>query len=162
VVARLELAAPSTPDFVLRGTIPVPRGTFPRDDGLSPFVLRDVDGTLQPAQTEIVSRYPDDDAGADVVEVSARVARPPGIPDETLPHLMGVHAYFRIYDRDAVVQIDLRIHNGQDGLDPTTDADDPVGKIYFQSLDLYVPSAWSVWEADPDAFTDAPEIVGNS
>jgi hypothetical protein len=39
--------------------------------------VRDLDGTLVPAQTEIVSRYAEDSAGADVVEIAARVR---GIP----------------------------------------------------------------------------------
>jgi hypothetical protein len=75
-VARVELFPPSSATFVLQATVPVPRGTYPRADGLSPFALRDTDGSLVPAQTEIVSRYAEDDAGADVVEVAALVHRP--------------------------------------------------------------------------------------
>ncbi len=75
-VARVELFPPSSPSFVLQATIPVPRGVFPRADGLSPFALRDIDGSIVPAQTEIVSRYAEDSAGADVVEIIARVHGP--------------------------------------------------------------------------------------
>lgn len=94
VVARLGLAAPAQSTFVVRATVPVPRGTYPRATGESPFHVRGPDGELRPAQTEIVSRYPAADDGADVVEVLARVDRPaavaPGTPVEyevvVLPH----------------------------------------------------------------------------
>ncbi|MBK7877119.1 MAG: hypothetical protein IPJ77_15465 [Planctomycetes bacterium] len=75
-VATLRLGAPSTDTFVLHGTVPLPRGVFPRAQGGSPFSVVDADGALVPAQVEIVSRYPVDDDGADVVEVLARVHRP--------------------------------------------------------------------------------------
>jgi hypothetical protein len=74
-VAVLELAAPVATEFTLRGTIPVPPGTYPRPDGRSPFQVRSHDGTLQPAQVEHVSSYPLDSQGSDVVEVLARVKR---------------------------------------------------------------------------------------
>ncbi|MBL8857406.1 MAG: hypothetical protein JNL28_02730 [Planctomycetes bacterium] len=79
-VARVELFPPADAEFVLQATIPIPRGTFPRADGFSPFAIRDVDGTLVPTQTELVSRYAVDSEGADVVEIAARVARPPTLP----------------------------------------------------------------------------------
>jgi hypothetical protein len=53
---------------------------FPRHDGLEPFRVRDTNGSLVLAQTEIVSRYPDDDDGADVVEIAAVVHRPHTLP----------------------------------------------------------------------------------
>lgn len=78
VVAELELGAPSIASFVLRGTLPVPKGTYPRKDGLSPFSILDFDGNAVPTQCEIVSRYPDDADGADVIEVLGRVQLAPG------------------------------------------------------------------------------------
>lgn len=75
-VAILELAAPTSSEFILRGTIPVPRNTYPRADGLIPFSVRDSDGTLIPAQVERVTWHADQAQGADVVEVLARVHRP--------------------------------------------------------------------------------------
>lgn len=75
-VAILELAAPASTEFILRGTIPVPPNTFPRADGLMPFSVRDVDGSLIPAQVERVTWYANEAQGADVVEVLARVHRP--------------------------------------------------------------------------------------
>jgi hypothetical protein len=81
VVGRLGLDAPPLDSFIVHGTMPVPSGVHPRADGLSPFQLRDDLGVLSPAQVEIVSRYPNQagvQAQADVVELIARVARPPG------------------------------------------------------------------------------------
>ncbi len=77
LVAMLETRAPSIGEFLLRGTIPVPRGTFPRADGRQPFTVLDHDGTPLVTQTEIVSHWPDAADGADVVEVIARVHRDP-------------------------------------------------------------------------------------
>ncbi len=78
VLAELELDAPTRTPFVLRGTVPVPAGTFPRLDGLIPLGIRNVDGNVVPTQVEIVSRYADDADGADVVEVLGRVDLAPG------------------------------------------------------------------------------------
>src|SRR5688572_365269 len=83
VVAELELDAPTRSPFVLRGTIPLPPDTYPRPDGLTPFAVRNVDGNVVPTQMEIVSRYAADSAGADVVEVLARVDLPLGTPPGT-------------------------------------------------------------------------------
>ena len=85
-VAILELGAPSTVDFTINATIPVPPGTYPRADGKSPFCIRDRDGTLVPAQVEPVTWYPKKiQEGADVLEVVARVQGPPNpSPDDRL------------------------------------------------------------------------------
>jgi len=79
-VAWLETTAPdpSIDSFILRGTVPVPPGTYPRTDGKDPFVVLDWNGTPLVTQTEIVSRYADESKGADVVEVLAKVHRAPG------------------------------------------------------------------------------------
>ena len=79
VVGKFELGAPDVSSFVLRGTLPVPPGTFPRPDGKHPFGVVDANGATVPAQCEIVSRYPVDAKGADVVELLARVQRPAGV-----------------------------------------------------------------------------------
>ena len=78
-VGVLELAAPTLAEFTLHGTLPVPPGTFPMLPDQSAFQVRDADGTLVPAQTEIVSRYPAPSDGADVVEIIARVHAPKGV-----------------------------------------------------------------------------------
>lgn len=79
IAATLETILPGSSSFTLRGNIPVPPNTFPRADGLLPFTIRDFDGTPLETQTEIVSRYPDWNEGADVVEVMARVRRNPSM-----------------------------------------------------------------------------------
>ena len=44
------------------------------------------------------------------------------------------------------ISIDLRIHNGHDGHDPETDADDPLGTVYFEDLELVVPQGWTLYQ----------------
>lgn len=77
-VATFRLAAPAVDEFVLRATLPVPRGVFVNEHGGSAFHVRDSNGALVAAQTEVVSRYTIAGDGADVVEVLARVHRPAG------------------------------------------------------------------------------------
>ncbi len=79
VVGGLELEVPGALSFVLRGTMPVPKGTWPSPDGQVPFTVLDYDGTPVNAQVETVSRYALDSDGADVVEVIARVQRDPAV-----------------------------------------------------------------------------------
>lgn len=73
LVARLELAAPAISPLLVHGTIPIPKGVYPRADGRSPFAVQShaAGRPLVPAQVAIVSRYPTGEA--DVVEVSAPV-----------------------------------------------------------------------------------------
>ena len=79
-VANVAMGAPRVRDFVLRATIPVPRGTYPRSDNLIPLAVEDFDGTLVPTQIDVVSWYPGHPLDADVVEVIAKVHRPPNTP----------------------------------------------------------------------------------
>ena len=79
VVAMLETGVPSKTTFTLRGTIPVPPGSATGiANGIIPFSVVDVDGTLAPTQVEVVSRYPKASDGPDVVEILARVQAPAG------------------------------------------------------------------------------------
>src|SRR5262249_16513100 len=77
VVAVLETRCPAVTEFILHGTFPVPPGAFRGMDEGPPFAVLDDDGSEILTQTEIVSRYPDENDGADVVEVLARVHRSP-------------------------------------------------------------------------------------
>lgn len=79
VVAVLETRAPDVAEFLLRGTVPLPPRTFPRADGRLPFTILDYDGSPLFTQVEIVSRYPLDADGADVVELLACVRRDPAL-----------------------------------------------------------------------------------
>src|SRR5688572_25745573 len=76
IVASLELALPETETFVVRATVPLPRGVYPRADLRVPFQVYNRNSGTFDAQVEIVSRYPALADGADVVEVLARVVRP--------------------------------------------------------------------------------------
>ncbi len=61
----------------------------------------------------------------------------------SMPHMMGVHSYVTVYDRLGFFSLDLHIHNGLDGLDKTTSDDDALQEIYFEQLDLVLPTGWS-------------------
>lgn len=254
VLACVELAAPDTTAFVLRATVPVPPALYPlaEEPDASPFAIRDSAGAEVSAQVEIVSRYPDPEHGADVVEVLASVARPEGVlpgqritysvvwspnfpaahqraasvaqlvdaprslvlrthdvfghpyeadlltdyrseaPDDlvvlrdgavahqerthetllpvtpvegstgTVPHLMGVHTYLTTWRALEFVSLDLRVHDGHDGQDPTTDTDDPGGTIYFDSLELVAPTGWTLLHAYPCPTTGVHYVEGPS
>lgn len=77
VRAHVSCVLPDLEEFVLEATLPVPPGTLLDADGQVPLALSR-GGTVYPTQIEIVSRYPDDPDGADVVELIARVSRPAG------------------------------------------------------------------------------------
>jgi hypothetical protein len=231
-VAVFELGAPPQDTFLLHGTLPIPPQFYPHSLDEDPFQVIDVDGTAVPAQTEIVSRYPNDSDGADVVEVLARVHTPPQanpgdriqytvvhrvhpstvlVPDPdvdqllstpgslvlrasdvfqntysadlyedalgspgpslrvlrrgniaeqvathetllpdvvvpgdqgTLPHFMGAHSYVTTWQGEKFFSLDLRIHNAHSGRDHSTTADDPLGKIYFRTIELRLPHGW--------------------
>lgn len=76
-VATLEVELPKTPEFVLRGTVPLPPGTWDGSLDVTPLAVVDIDGTPVPSQVEITSRYPKGSDGVDVAEIIARVHRPP-------------------------------------------------------------------------------------
>jgi len=72
-VARIEVEVPPREHFVLRATLPVPRG-FPEPDRERPTLAladRFADGSPRPAQLEVVARRPDGSPA--VVELAARV-----------------------------------------------------------------------------------------
>ena len=76
VVAMLETSATSLAEFNLRGTVPVPPGTY-QPGSQVPFSVLDWDGTAVSTQVQLVTWYPKAADGADVVEVLARVHTPP-------------------------------------------------------------------------------------
>jgi hypothetical protein len=83
-IGLLETEVPSAAEFFLHGCLPVPPGTY-RPDALTgaslsqrfPVVIQDSDGQWVVPQIEAVSRYPRPDQGAAVIELIARVTRPP-------------------------------------------------------------------------------------
>ncbi len=255
VLAKIELSAPSQASYVVRATVPVPPGTFPRADGKLPLAIRDASGFVVPTQMEIVSRYANEADGADVVEVLGRVQRPAGVtpgtkirydvvdhlhvnsklpikkdvlglisrpssvllvardvfgneyrfdafdgvrdtaqqnyvktlkqgpaavqlrtygamrpqgtnlgaPTGALPHFLGVHAYTTAWALEDFLTLELRVNNGASGADksPSMKDDDPLGDVYFQSLELWVPSGWSVVSDVSDPFLGATHPAGS-
>ncbi len=78
IVGRCRVRAPEVTPFVLRCVLPLPKGVFPRADGMWPFGIVDIDDQVRPAQVDVVSRYSNYAAdGADVVELSALVENDP-------------------------------------------------------------------------------------
>ncbi len=85
---------------------------------------------------------------------------PSAAANGTLPHLMGVHAYVTRWTHDDFISLDLRVHNGHSGLEPGDAADDPLGKVYFRSLDLRVPIGWSIAHAFENPYVGQPVVQG--
>lgn len=75
-VGLLEVEVPAEERFVLHGTLPLPQGVEPTLGSTAGLWVVEAGGTLVPAQVEVVTRYPNPEHGADVVEVLARVRRP--------------------------------------------------------------------------------------
>jgi len=85
IIAALECAAPTRANFVVHGTLPLPRGLWrPDSDTRSPLALVGQDNRTLVTQCDVVSLYPNPADGAAVVEVSALVQQflppPPGTP----------------------------------------------------------------------------------
>lgn len=70
----------------------------------------------------------------------------------TLPHLMGVHSYISSLSNEQVVLLDVRFNNGADGDDPTDSIDDANKQVYWDSLDIIVPTGWVVLSAFDNPF----------
>ncbi len=69
----------------------------------------------------------------------------------TLPHLMGVHAYVSTLSTEHVVLMDIRVNNGPDN-NSNSPLDDPVGDLYWDSLDVVIPSGWMLLQTFDDPF----------
>ncbi len=233
IIAALECAAPSEANFIVHGTLPLPRGLWrPDSDNRSPFALVGSDNRTIVTQCDVVSLYPNPADGVAVVEISAMVQQPLPPPagtslifpvawmpfkegemafdadlramlgttgslrlvthdvfghtyeadlfekvvsnamqapktrsgqvahgyrthevllptaavsgaEGTMPHMMGVHSYVTVYHKQGFFSLDLHIHNGMDGLDKSSTDDDALQEIYFDQLDLVLPSGWS-------------------
>ncbi|MCB9913544.1 MAG: hypothetical protein H6828_00175 [Planctomycetes bacterium] len=80
----------------------------------------------------------------------------------TLPHLMGVHTYVTTWRDEGFVTLELRVHNGHEGEDPDSDQDDPLDKLYFEDLELAVPSGWTLLELYPTPSTGTSYLDGGA
>ncbi len=78
IVGELALNLPAPKSFLLHATLPLPRGVMQPGAALSPLSILLPDGTRAVTQAESVSRYAASADGTDVVELYARVERPPG------------------------------------------------------------------------------------
>ncbi len=81
---------------------------------------------------------------------------PVGGSQGTLPHLFGAQAYIGTWSAEAVLTLDLRLHNGHDGrtTDPSNDA---LGTFYFEDVVVRVPSGYTLLQAFED-----PKFGANS
>ena len=62
----------------------------------------------------------------------------------TLDHFFGVHSYMTVLKNEDILLLDVRFNAGPDGNDPSTTDDDPMGDLYFENIELQVPSGWVV------------------
>lgn len=70
-----------------------------------------------------------------------------------LEHLMGVHAYLTEWSGDERLSLDLRINNGAcSGSRSPSTLESPAGIVYWESLELVLPSGWNVLALAPDPF----------
>jgi hypothetical protein len=262
IVGKISLRAPTVELFTLRSTMPLPIQIYPITSGTylgqEPFVIVDSDGSLVAAQTEVVSSFPKESDGADVVELIARVHKPSGVtsgdtitykvmysphsnanpaanftsarqallsvsgltnevrdllnnPDslvirardlfsnnyqtrpladnprfevtkigstlveirvyETLQptgsqplcsttpqagcmmkHLMGVNTYLTAVTGESALRMNLQFNNGPTNLNPQDNNDDPVGKLYFESIEAIFPKNWQLTQQGKDPF----------
>lgn len=67
---------------------------------------------------------------------------PIGAPSGALPHFFGVHAYVTAWANAPGFNLSLRVHNGFDGYEDALSEDDPLGVVYFRTLELLVPAEW--------------------
>ncbi len=78
----------------------------------------------------------------------------------TLPHLFGVHSYVSTFRGDDLIGLDLRFNNAHSGNDKGSDADDPLDRVYFDRIELIVPSNWFVEGAFEDPFFGG-DVISN-
>ncbi|MDF1837194.1 MAG: hypothetical protein P1V35_04945, partial [Planctomycetota bacterium] len=72
---------------------------------------------------------------------------------ESLPHMMGVHAYLSTWNTSKLVSLDLRFHNGLTAASGAATAyNEPVGTVYWKSIDLHLPRGWQPHLAVHDPF----------
>lgn len=78
------------------------------------------------------------------------------VPGETIPHLLQVQTYISYWAGEDVITIDMRVNNGTCNLDKTDPIDDCNKKVYFNSLNVLVPSNWTLQQDIVDPFFGPP------
>jgi len=74
----------------------------------------------------------------------------------TLPHMMGVHSYVTEWLEEKYFSLDLHVHNGMSGHDSATDREDALDNLYFESLEVRIPTGWNIVGAFEDPFFGEP------
>jgi hypothetical protein len=214
--------------YVVKLTLPVPKGTFIPPTTTLPLAIVGLDGRTLRTNVDAVSFYPNAAVdGADVVELQARIRNPQRLTTEVdleivqvdqhrvrpridqdvldtllndrvrlvaedvfgntysaslgrvsgrdfditkygpaqlelvkythlepeqfagpeaLERLLGVHAVWKVWDRDKAIGLDLHIHNGESGLEDNA----PNATVYFKSLELWIPDTHALLHKDQD------------
>ena len=83
---------------------------------------------------------------------------PAGAP---LPHLLGVHAYVTEKAGQREVDLDLRLNNGAtSGSRDPTPLEEPLGIVYWKTIQLVIPDGWTAVAQVADPFLGAPRVEG--
>ncbi|MEM7310726.1 MAG: hypothetical protein AAF682_28895 [Planctomycetota bacterium] len=83
-----------------------------------------------------------------------------GGPQGTLPHHLSFSIYLTVTSQSEVVGLDMRMHNAHSGNDTSDVADDPLGTVYFDSINLYLRPEWAAVQDFTDPFLDIPKSAG--
>lgn len=73
-------------------------------------------------------------------------------PGCALEHMMMVHAYFRVNAGDDALLVDFRFSNGNSNRDGSSVQDNPVGKYFFDQLELLMPKQWTAQQDVEDLY----------
>jgi hypothetical protein len=73
-------------------------------------------------------------------------------PQGTLPHLFGVHSYVSVFAGRPYIGLDLRFNNAQSGLNKALPYDNPLGKVYFERIEVDIPAGWALRQDFEDPF----------
>jgi len=69
-----------------------------------------------------------------------------------LPHGFGVHTYISTFQGRELIGLDMRFHNAHSGHSLGTPLDDPLEKLYFDRIEVSIPSNWFLGQDYPDPF----------
>ena len=167
ITAPLQPPVPAeeTVSVLLDGTTPVSSAVADLVSNPNGIVLRsrDVYGNTYERRPFAETSYADvKKYGAHLTQVrSYDVMKPvetPAALGSSLPHLFGVHAYVTVREDTDVVLLDLRVHNGFANVNNRSELDDPLGEVYFDGLELEVPTGWELVRAFEDSIHGDPEF----
>ena len=73
-------------------------------------------------------------------------------PQGTLPHFFGVHSYLSTWSAENLLGLDLRFTNAHSGIDPADVMDDPLDTLYFDKIEVTIPSGWTLVQDFKDPY----------